>query len=104
MEIMQILKANNIPMNGTIDIRSNPVVRQQVLEVVRRAGRVQPTAPVAAAPVAAPPPPPMPAPFMPQMPSNTTAQRLQELETLRATGTISESEYNTKRQQILSEL
>lgn len=104
MEIMQILKANNIPMNGTIDIRSNPVVRQQVMEVVRRAGRVSPTAPAAAAPMAAPPPPPMPAPFMPQMPSNTTAQRLQELETLRATGTISESEYNTKRQQILSEL
>ena len=37
MEIMQILKANNIPMNGTIDIRSNPAVRQQVMDVVRRA-------------------------------------------------------------------
>ena len=104
MEILQILKANSIPMNGTIDIRSNPVVRQQVMEIVRRAGRVQPTAPAAAAPMAAPPPPPMPAPFMPQMPSNTTAQRLQELETLRATGTITEDEYNSKRQQILSEL
>lgn len=34
MEIMQILKANNIPMNGTIDIRSNPAVRQQVMNVV----------------------------------------------------------------------
>jgi len=38
------------------------------------------------------------------MPSVTTAQRLQELETLRATGSISEAEYSTKRQQILSEL
>lgn len=41
---------------------------------------------------------------MPQMPTVTTSQRLQELETLRATGTISEAEYNAKRQQILSEL
>lgn len=59
-----------------------------------------------------PPPPPAPAPappvapaaFIPQMPELTTAQRLQELETLRATGTISESEYTAKRQQILADL
>ena len=37
-------------------------------------------------------------------PEPSTAQRLQELETLRATGAISEDEYNTKRQQILSDL
>jgi hypothetical protein len=42
----------------------------------------------------APPPPPEP----------TTAQRLQELETLRATGAISDDEYNAKRQQILTDL
>ena len=41
MEIMQILKANGVPMNGTIDIRSNPVVRQQVMNVVRRAAAQQ---------------------------------------------------------------
>ena len=34
----------------------------------------------------------------------STAQRLQELETLRATGAISDDEYTTKRQQIISEL
>lgn len=102
MEIMQILKANNIPMNGTIDIRSNPAVRQQVMNVVRRAGAPQHAA--------TPPPPPAPAPpvapaaFIAQMPELTTAQRLQELETLRATGTISESEYTAKRQQILADL
>ena len=39
MEIMQILKANGVPMDGTIDIRSNPVVRQQVMNVVRRAAQ-----------------------------------------------------------------
>jgi hypothetical protein len=97
MEIMQILKANNIPMNGTIDIRSNPVVRQQVMDVVRRAAQGQ---------AASTPPVPAPAPasFMPAPPEPSTAQRLQELETLRATGAISEAEYTAKRQQIIAEL
>ena len=96
MEIMQILKANNIPMNRMIDIRSNPVVRQQVMAVVRRtAAQQNPAAPA-------------PAPAMPftapSAPQPSTAQRLQELETLRATGAISDAEYTTKRQQIISEL
>ena len=50
MEIMQILRANNVPMNGTIDIRSNPAVRQQVMAVVRRAAAGQPAASAPAAP------------------------------------------------------
>jgi hypothetical protein len=101
MEIMQILKAHGVPMDGTIDIRSNPAVRQQVMNVVRRAAaqRVPPAAHMAAPPVdpAAPYVPPAP-------PAPSTAQRLQELETLRAMGTISGSEYATKRQQIIAEL
>ncbi len=109
MDIMQILKANNMPMTGTIDIRSNPVVRQQVMDVVRRAAGQQGTpAPMMATPVP-PTTPTYPAPisappqfFTPPQPS--TAQRLQELETLRATGTISESEYTSKRQQIIADL
>ena len=96
MEILQILRANGIPMGGNIDIRSNPVVRQQVTAVVRRAVVPRPLPPPRRSPA--------PAAFMPQMPTVTTSQRLQELETLRATGTISEAEYNAKRQQILSEL
>jgi hypothetical protein len=104
MEIMQILKANGVPMNGTIDIRSNPAVRQQVMSVVRRAAaqQVPPAAHMSPPPVdpAAPyTPPSMPAPSEP-----STAQRLQELETLRAMGTITASEYDAKRQQIISEL
>ena len=51
MQILQILRANGIPMDGTIDIRSNPAVREQVLDIVRRAGAAQPAA-------AAPAPPP----------------------------------------------
>jgi hypothetical protein len=98
MEILQILKANGIGMNNMIDLRSNPAARQQVQEVVRRAAAAQ-QAPTAApgAPYAAPATPPPP-------PEPTTAQRLQELETLRATGSISDDEYNAKRQQILSDL
>ena len=34
----------------------------------------------------------------------STAQRLQELETLRATGAVSDEEYAAKRPQIISEL
>jgi hypothetical protein len=95
MEILQILKANGISMNNMIDLRSNPAARAQVQAVVRRAAAGQ-QAPAAApaAPYVAPPAPPEP----------TTAQRLQELETLRATGAISDAEYNAKRQQILTDL
>ena len=96
MEIMGILKANNVPMNGTIDIRSNPAVRSQVMNVVRRAASQQ------APPAGVPTKPPAPS-YM-SAPEPSTSRRLQELETLRATGAISDAEYTTKRQQIISEL
>jgi hypothetical protein len=92
LEILRILKANNVPMSGAVDIRSNPAVRQQVTNVVRRAAAQQ-----------APAPAPAPAPTL-QAPEPSTAQRLQELETLRATGAISDAEYTAKRQQIIAEL
>ncbi|HJT95725.1 MAG TPA: SHOCT domain-containing protein [Mycobacterium sp.] len=101
MEILHILKANGIGLNNMIDLRSNPAARQQVQAVVRRAAAAQPTS-AAPAPAATPPAAASPAYMAPPEPS--TAQRLQELETLRATGTISEAEYNTKRQQIISDL
>jgi hypothetical protein len=101
MEILQILKANGIGMNNMIDLRSNPAARAQVQAVVRRAvaGQQAPAA-APAAPYMAPPAPAAP----PPRPEPTTAQRLQELETLRATGAISDAEYNAKRQQILTDL
>lgn len=104
MEIMQILKANGVPMNGTIDIRSNPAVRQQVMNVVRRAAaqQIPPAAHMSPPPVD--PVAPYTPPAMPTAPAPSTAQRLQELETLRAMGTISDDEYTAKRQQIISEL
>ena len=108
MEILQILKANGISMNNMIDLRSNPAARQQVQSVVRRAaaGQQAPAAPApaAAAPGAASAAPPLSAVPYVAPPEPSAAQRLQELETLRATGAISDQEYTAKRQQIIAEL
>lgn len=94
MEIMQVLKANGIGIDSMVDLRSNPAARQQVQAIVRRAAAQQ-----------TPPPAPVTPAVQPMAPAEpTTAQRLQELETLRATGTISEAEYTAKRQQIIAEL
>ena len=101
MEILQILRVHGIGLNNMIDLRTNPGARQQVQAIVRRASAA--TQPAVATPApAAPPPTPSPAFMAPPEPS--TAQRLQELETLRATGAISDDEYNAKRQQIISDL
>jgi hypothetical protein len=98
MEILQILKANGIGIDNMVDLRANPAVREQVQAVVRRVtAQHAASAPPAAAPV------PSSAPF-PAPPAPSTAQRLQELETLRATGAISDDEYTVKRQQIIAEL
>ncbi|MFV8263835.1 SHOCT domain-containing protein [Mycolicibacterium peregrinum] len=99
MEILQILKSHGIAINNMVDLRTNPAIREQVQAVVRRAAAQQAPAtapaPSAAAPAAAP--------FL-APPAPSTAQRLQELETLRATGAVSEEEYAAKRQQIISDL
>lgn len=89
MEILQIYKANNLPFGGTIDLRSYPGVRQQVMAVVRRAAE-QP-APAAAGGVAAPL-------------QQSVAQRLEELEKLHASGAISETEYAAARQKVIADL
>jgi hypothetical protein len=99
MEILQILKANGIGMNNMIDLRSNPVARQQVQAVVRLAAQQTHAGSPPPPPYGAPPPPQFVAP-----PEPSTSQRLQELETLRATGAVSEEEYTAKRAQILSDL
>lgn len=62
-------------------------------------------------PLATPPPPPAyqpPPTYQPppmyQPPPTSVTQRLQELETLRASGAVSETEYNAKREQIIANL
>ncbi|BBZ62357.1 SHOCT domain-containing protein [Mycolicibacterium monacense] len=94
LEILQILKAHGIGMNNMVDLRANPAARQQVQAVVRQSAVQQVPAPAAMAPSA-----PVTAPTGP-----STAQRLQELETLRATGAITDAEYAAKRQQIIEAL
>lgn len=91
MEILQILKANNVPVNRMVDIRSNPALRQQIQAVVRRAVQQQQPA-AAGAPTG-------PAPGQPSI-----AQRLQELETLRAGGALTDQEYSSRRAQIIAEI
>lgn len=100
MEILQILKAHGIGINSMVDLRSNPAAREQVQAVVRRAAAQQAVpspSPVTSEPGATS------ASFL-APPAPSTAQRLQELETLRATGAISDDEYTAKRQQIIAEL
>jgi Short C-terminal domain len=94
MEILQILKANNIPLNRMVDVRSNPVVRQQIQAVVTRAAAQQAQAAPAgvgpgagAAPLAA-----------------SVGERLQELQALHDSGAVSDEEYATKRAQIIAEI
>ncbi|MDG4663913.1 SHOCT domain-containing protein [Mycobacterium sp. 236(2023)] len=94
MEILQVLKSNGISMNNMIDLRSNPTARAQVQSIVRRAAAQQ----------AVPPPVPAAASYSAPPAEATTAQRLQELETLRATGSITDAEYTAKRQQIIADI
>ncbi|RRR43709.1 SHOCT domain-containing protein [Mycolicibacter terrae] len=87
MEIFQILRANGVPVQGTIDIRSNPVVRQRVAAVVRRAAEQRAG---------------VPAPEVPE--PRSAGERLQELDALRKQGVVTDAEYAQKRQQIIADL
>jgi hypothetical protein len=91
MEIMQIYKANNLPLGGAVDLRSYPAVRQQVLAVVRRAGATQQPASAGTGGVAAPP-------------QSSVAERLEELDKLHVSGALSDAEYAATRQKIIADL
>jgi len=91
LSILQVLHANGIPLHGSVDLRSHPVVREQVLAIVREAATAPPSA--------------MPAPPTAVAPTGrTVSQRLEQLGTLRATGAITDAEYAAKRQEILADL
>jgi hypothetical protein len=92
MEILQLLKANNIPLNRMVDIRSNPALREQIQAVVRRAVSQQPQPAAAGAPAG-------PAPA-----HASIAERLQELEKLRTSGALTDEEYSARRSQIIAEI
>ncbi len=86
LEILQILKANGVPLDRMVDIRSNPVLRQQIQAVVRRAADQAQPAPVAAAP------------------QSSIADRLHELDTLHASGALTDQEYADRRAKIIAEI
>jgi hypothetical protein len=83
------------PLNRMVDIRSNLALREQIQAVVRRAAAQQQPQPAAAGPSA---------PVSPSPPQQSIAQRLQELENLRASGVLSDQEYNSRRAQIIAEI
>jgi hypothetical protein len=96
MEILGILKANNVPLNQMVDIRSNPVLRQQIQAVVRRAAQQQ-------APAAQSTPAAAPASVV-TPPEAPIAQRLDELKVLHASGALTDQVYESRRAQIISEI
>lgn len=96
MEILGILKANNVPLDQMVDIRSNPVLRQQIQAVVRRAAQQQ-------APAAQSTPAAAPASVV-TPPEAPIAQRLDELKVLHASGALTDQEYESRRAQIISEI
>ncbi len=99
LKILNVLHVNGIPLGGTIDVRSNPVVRQQVIDIVRRSA--DDAAPATGGSPSVPDGSPLP---MYTPPPPTVSQRLQELETLRATGAVTQAEYDVKRREILNDL
>ncbi|PZT92995.1 MAG: hypothetical protein DI630_27765 [Gordonia sp. (in: high G+C Gram-positive bacteria)] len=112
IEIMRVFAENNIPFGGRVDLRSNPVVRDQVMDIARRHGRPDgfarqgpPGGPTSGRPDMSKPAepsfthPPAAAPGPPRTPG----QRLAELESMRAAGTISLDEYRAVRTRILND-
>ncbi|AFC56002.1 short C-terminal domain protein [Mycobacterium intracellulare] len=102
MEILQILKANNVPLNRMVDIRSNPALRGQIQAVVRRAVEQQSSA---AQPAPGAPPSAGAAPSaVVTPPEPSIAARLQELNDLHASGALTDQEYNSRRAAIIAEI
>ncbi|BBY12034.1 SHOCT domain-containing protein [Mycobacterium marseillense] len=102
MEILAILKANNVPLDRMVDIRSNPALRGQIQAVVRRA--VEQQAPAAQPAPAAPPSAGTAPSAVVTPPEPSIAARLQELNDLHASGALTDQEYDGRRAQIISEI
>ncbi len=94
MEILQILKANNIPLGQVVDVRSNPVVRQQVQAVLHRVAGARPVTGEESTTASG----------QDDAPEASIGQRLQDLEELRRSGVLTDEEYASKRTQIIAEI
>ena len=99
MEILQLLKANRIPLTNPLDLRSaDPDLRRQLQDVVRRAAAAQRSRSFATGPGIITDTPG----FI--SPARSAAQRLQELAGLHANEAITDDEYAERRRQIISEI
>lgn len=85
-EIMKVLRANGIGTDGVVDIRSNPVVRQQIDAILRKTDGAQQSS------------------STDNGTSGSVADRLAELDRLKLASLVSEAEYNDKRAAILRDL
>jgi hypothetical protein len=98
MEILQLLKANRIPLSNPVDLRpADPNLRRQLQDVVRRTAAAQRSPAFSAGPEVIADTPgwkPRPSP----------AERLQELAGLHANEAITDDEYAERRRQIISEI
>jgi hypothetical protein len=92
-EIFDVLRANGLdPQAGALDLRSNPRVRQAVLDAIGRRGYAVPGgAPGGAAP----------APTADERPG---VERLMELQQMRDKGLIDEADFEETKQRILKSL
>jgi hypothetical protein len=102
-EILDVLRANGIdPHAGTLDLRSNPRVRQAVLDVVARRGyRVPGAAGAAGAGVAGTAASPADGDGADDRPG---VERLMELQQMRDKGLIDEAEFEETKARILKSL
>jgi hypothetical protein len=92
-EILDVLRANGLdPQSGTLDLRSNPRVRQAVLDTIARRGYQVPGA------AAQPTPAPDSASERPGV------ERLVELQQMRDKGLISEEDFEETKERILKSL
>lgn len=104
-EIIAILHRYGVPAGGTIDLRSNPAAREEVLDVVRGFTATTASATTTSATTTAPAGAGADSAVAgPDVASRPVAERLADLDDLRRRGAISESEYTAARQRILGSI
>jgi hypothetical protein len=88
LEVLQVVRLHKVNVDKLDDLReANPAAYQQVLTIARNAAARATASPSAI-----------------KSSESTAAQRLQELETLRSTGSLTDAEYTAKRQQVIADL
>ncbi|GAB19521.1 hypothetical protein GOEFS_091_00130 [Gordonia effusa NBRC 100432] len=103
IRILEVLRKHGVGNSGTIDLRSNPMARAEVMAIVRQygSGAQPPTSPhggtgqfAGSAPTSLAKP----------VPQRSLTERLAELDALYSAGRIDSTEYQQARQRVLSDL